>query len=185
MVHHRQRWSVLALVVGLSFTLVGCVSGPPLKKWTRGEVAEVNSQRLLKVQLGMTQAEALGLMGTERFPGTVADYRYLVNTSPTNRELRNQDGRTPQAPPGAENLTLGNAQYQSAPLKNPLRELAMKSKDGAFFKVFFFYTGGALVQEDKVQKADLTPLTFKDGILVGIGWEFLEANARPGDLVGN
>jgi hypothetical protein len=71
---------------------------------------------------------------------------------------------------GLTDVMFGRVQYLEA--KNPMREEQVRSSDGAEYLVLFYYTD-VHERDDKITDDELTPVAFRDGKVVGIGYGYL------------
>jgi len=71
---------------------------------------------------------------------------------------------------GLPEVAFGRVQYLQA--RNPMREEDMRGTDGADYRVLFYYTD-LKTKDDKITDDELTPITFRDGKVAGIGYAFL------------
>jgi hypothetical protein len=71
---------------------------------------------------------------------------------------------------GLPEVLLGRVQYLRA--TNPMREEHVRGDDGADYDVLFYYTD-LLQRDDKITDDELTPVVFRAGKVVGVGYPFL------------
>ena len=71
---------------------------------------------------------------------------------------------------GLPEVVLGRVQHLQA--KNPMREEDFRSADGVDYRVLFYYTD-LRTKDDKITDDELTPVVFRDGKVVGVGYPFL------------
>ena len=153
----------LCLALPLALLIAGCASTPE-RRWTRSEVRDLNHQRLARLVVGMRQAVALDIMGHEIFTGATAGKR-LADTSFTNRQAREI------LDPGDKSA--GEYSWVDQPIHNPFRREFRKAGDGRFLEIYFYYAEAGNFDK-KIDPEELAPLVFKDGLLAGIGWKYLE-----------
>ena len=82
---------------------------------------------------------------------------------------------TERAGGGLPEVAFGRVQYLAA--KNPMREDAVRGRDGAEYQVLFYYTD-VHAKDDKITDDELTPIVLRDGKVVGIGHPFLAATRK-------
>ena len=75
-----------------------------------------------------------------------------------------------QAGGKAGDILFGRLQHLE--VKNPMREERITGPDGAVYDVLFYYTD-VRTRDDKVTDDELTPLVFRDHVLVGAGYPYL------------
>jgi hypothetical protein len=57
-------------------------------------------------------------------------------------------------------------------VNNPYRVETPKGKDGELYEVLFYHTDKKK-KSDLISDSELTPIVFKDNVLIGWGWAFL------------
>jgi hypothetical protein len=67
-------------------------------------------------------------------------------------------------------VLFGRFQYLDA--RNPMREERVRGADGADYEVLFYYTD-LRERDNKITDDELTPVVFRDGRIVGIGYDYL------------
>ena len=58
-------------------------------------------------------------------------------------------------------------------VKNPMRVEQVSGPDGAVYDVLFYYTD-LKTRDDKITDDELTPIVFRDGKVLGVGYEVLK-----------
>ncbi len=154
-----------SLVVCLSLA-AGCASGPTGRVWSDSEVIEYNRHRILQLEKGMTQERALAIMGTRTFPGTKATTRLVVKSSPSSLAGRLES----EASAPEDVFEQHRYERQALPLRNPVRKVSQRDTDGHWLEVYYYYTK-SLGTPERVTDRELTPIVFKEGILIAWGWE--------------
>lgn len=71
---------------------------------------------------------------------------------------------------GLPEVAFGRVQYLQA--KNPMREDAVRGRDGADYQVLFYYTD-VRTKDDRITDDELMPVVLRDGKVVGVGHPFL------------
>jgi hypothetical protein len=97
-----------------------------------------------------------------------------VSVGNTRLEVESIMG-TERAGGGLPEVAFGRVQYLAA--KNPMREDAIRGRDGAEYQVLFYYTD-VHTKDDKITDDELTPIVLRDGKVVGIGHPFLAATRK-------
>ena len=161
----RRALTHLSLALLLALLVAGCASTPE-RRWTRSEVRDLNHRRLARLVVGMRQTVALDIMGHEIFTGASGGKR-LADTSFTNQETRDI------LSPGDKSA--GEYGWVDRPIRNPFRREFRKAGDGRFLEIYFYYAEPGNFDE-KIDPEELAPVVFKDGLLVGLGWKYLEEN---------
>jgi hypothetical protein len=72
---------------------------------------------------------------------------------------------------GLPEVVFGRVQYLRA--KNPMREETVHGADGRDYLVLFYYTD-VKQRDDKITDDELTPVVFRDGKVVGVGYPLLK-----------
>lgn len=78
-----------------------------------------------------------------------------------------------------ETMTVGytvntdNKSYQPQTIPNPYKAELVKGVDGSY--AVEYYVARVIVPDGTITDAELTPLIFKDGLLVSIGWDAYKA----------
>lgn len=72
---------------------------------------------------------------------------------------------------GLPEVVFGRVQYLRA--KNPMREETVRGADGADYLVLYYYTDTKQL-DDRITDDELTPVVFRDGKVVGVGYPFLK-----------
>ena len=72
---------------------------------------------------------------------------------------------------GLPEVVFGRVQYLRA--KNPMREETVRGADGRDYLVLFYYTDVKQL-DDKITDDELTPVVFREGKVVGVGYAFLK-----------
>ena len=67
-------------------------------------------------------------------------------------------------------VLFGRFQYLDA--RNPMREERVRGTDGVDYEVLFYYTDLREL-DNKITDDELTPVVFRDGRMVGIGYPYL------------
>src|SRR5690242_8277440 len=100
-----------------------------------------------------------------------ANKQNIAKLSPgmTRLEVTSVMGES-QAGGGLPEVVFGRVQYLRA--KNPMREEKLAGSDGAEYDVLFYYTDVKQL-DDKITDDELTPVTFRDGKVAGVGYAFL------------
>ena len=62
--------------------------------------------------------------------------------------------------------------FQHLDARNPMREERVRGSDGADYEVLFYYTD-LRERDNKITDDELTPVVFRDGRIVGIGYAYL------------
>jgi hypothetical protein len=93
-----------------------------------------------------------------------------VSPGMTRMEVESVMGHE-QAGGGLPEVVFGRVQYLR--VKNPMREEQVKGGDGADYLVLFYYTD-LITRDDKITDDELTPVVFRDGKVVGVGYPFLK-----------
>lgn len=73
---------------------------------------------------------------------------------------------------GLPEVVFGRVQHLQA--KNPMREEDLRGADDIDYRVVFYYTD-LRTKDDKITDDELTPVVFRDGKVVGVGYAFLGA----------
>ena len=97
-----------------------------------------------------------------------------VSVGNTRLEVESIMG-TERAGGGLPEVAFGRVQYLAA--KNPMREDAVRGRDGAEYQVLFYYPD-VRAKDDKITDDELTPIVLRDGKVVGIGHPFLAATRK-------
>lgn len=97
-----------------------------------------------------------------------------VSVGNTRLELESIMG-TERAGGGLPEVLFGRVQYLAA--KNPMREDAVRGRDGSNYQVLFYYTD-VHAKDDQITDDELTPVVLHDGKVVGIGHSFLAATRK-------
>ena len=97
-----------------------------------------------------------------------------VSVGNTRLEVESIMG-TERAGGGLPEVAFGRVQYLAA--KNPMREDAVRGRDGAEYQVLIYYTD-VHAKDDKITDDELTPIVLRDGKVVGIGHPFLAATRK-------
>jgi len=133
------------LILLLAFTLIGCS-----RVYVR-DLREVNAANLSRLRPGMTTQQVIEIMGTEK--GTVREEVYYQGHL---------------------------AGYREVEVKNPYKSEVKKIGDKVF-EIFYYYADpyGMFMgfwdksyEEKRVTKEVLTPVIFKEGVLIGWGRPF-------------
>jgi hypothetical protein len=66
--------------------------------------------------------------------------------------------------------------FQHLAVKNPMRDERLRATDGAELEVLYYYTD-VRQRDDRITDDELTPLVFRDGRLVGKGYDYLRAQS--------
>lgn len=155
----RASRAVRALVAALALVTTSCASAAGFR--------ERNRSNLDLLAPGMTREAVVEVMGTEsvRATGTEAAGVAVAEDSMSVSRIE---------------IPLGD----SPALQNPHRTASFEA-GGHAWEVFFYYTH--LVRDDGLVTDDeLTPVVLRDGVLVGLGWEFwaaqVSAYAIPAEI---
>jgi hypothetical protein len=141
------------------------VAGPacaPAMLQSAQDFREKNRENVARLRIGLSRTQVLSVMGTGS-PG---------------RPLGSETGgvaRTEQDTMGVTRvqIPLGS---RGPILQNPMRTATYTTPDSRW-EVLFYYTD--LVEDDGlVTEDELTPLVLRDDVLIGMGWEFWEQEAR-------
>ena len=157
---HPALGLLLLAALGLA---VACAPRPPVRRWTREEVRQLNRNRLARLEIGMAQTVALDVMGSETFHGASAGRRLASGG------FLPGDARQVLDPPGKGGE---NFHWQDRPLKNPMRKELRRIGPGRVAEIFFYYAEPG-DYDDEIEAGELVPVVFVEQRLAGIGWDFL------------
>lgn len=103
---------------------------------------------------------------------TVADVS-MLNSVKLNRLSVGMPKPSAMEVMGPELLTVRKSGLITTKIGNPIRSEAVQSKDGGLLEVLYYSTAVTRSGEFVFTDDELTPLVFRDGRLMGWGWNLL------------